>query len=135
MSGQNYSTFVSKHSINFFDCAEAYGSRQAERALGIALHVNGRRHEAVIATKFGRHAPLWETDDPTGAQVVYDGRAVDAALRRPGRFDREVHFADASEPDEVGEEGVEGFGGSSAGGTILLSTTSAMKTAMIPAEI
>ena len=43
--------------INFFDCAEAYGAnRQAEQALGKALM--GRRHEAIIATKFGVHAAL-----------------------------------------------------------------------------
>lgn len=67
--------------INFFDCAEAYGGRQAERALGEAFEACGRRQEAVIATKFGRHAPLWETDDPSGGQVVYDGLAVEGALR------------------------------------------------------
>ena len=44
--------------INFFDCAEAYGKdNTAERALGAALI--GRRSEAVIATKFGKHKPLW----------------------------------------------------------------------------
>eukprot|EP00930_Biecheleria_cincta_P082391 TRINITY_DN72129_c0_g1_i1.p1 TRINITY_DN72129_c0_g1~~TRINITY_DN72129_c0_g1_i1.p1 ORF type:complete len:373 (-),score=70.41 TRINITY_DN72129_c0_g1_i1:50-1126(-) len=47
--------------INFFDCAEAYGKdNMAERALGTAL--KGRRHEAVVTSKFGKHLPLWECD-------------------------------------------------------------------------
>ena len=67
--------------INFFDCAEAYGAdRQAERALGAALAASGRRDEAVIASKFGTHVALWETEDPTGEQRRYDGAAVAAAL-------------------------------------------------------
>lgn len=66
--------------INFFDCAEAYGGGHAEVAFGAALRKCGRRNEAVIASKFGKHKPLWETDDPTGAQTVYDGDAVDKAL-------------------------------------------------------
>src|SRR5690606_34062802 len=37
--------------INFFDTADIYGGTQSEIYLGRAL--SGRRHEAVIATKFG----------------------------------------------------------------------------------
>ena len=37
--------------INFFDTADAYGTGHSEEVLGRAL--KGRRHEAVIATKFG----------------------------------------------------------------------------------
>lgn len=67
--------------VTFFDTAEAYGAdRQAERALGAALASCGRRNEVVIATKFGTHAPLWTTDDPTGAARLYDGAAVEGAL-------------------------------------------------------
>ena len=66
---------------NFFDCAEAYGpNNQAERAFGEALRACGRRDEAVIASKFGKHKALWETSDPTGEQAVYDGDAVARAL-------------------------------------------------------
>ena len=45
--------------------------RQAEKALGIALQ--GKREHAVIASKFGRHVALWETDDPTGAEALAGG--------------------------------------------------------------
>ena len=49
--------------INFFDCAEAYGKDNcAEKALGLALKKNGRRKEAVIASKFGKHLPHWESE-------------------------------------------------------------------------
>lgn len=70
--------------INFFDCALGYGGGQAERALGEAL--KGRREEAIIATKFGRHKPLWELDSlPAGAPssawcTVFDGEMVTAAI-------------------------------------------------------
>lgn len=37
--------------INFFDTADAYGLGESERVLGEAI--KGRRHEAIIATKFG----------------------------------------------------------------------------------
>jgi aryl-alcohol dehydrogenase-like predicted oxidoreductase len=67
--------------INFFDCAEAYGvNRQAEQTLGKALHDSGRRHEAIIASKFGVHKALWETDDPTGDQKVYSGTDITTAI-------------------------------------------------------
>ena len=68
--------------ISFFDCAEAYGKdRRAERAFGAALRACGaKRDEIVVTSKFGVHAPLWETDSPTGAQTVYDGDAVARAL-------------------------------------------------------
>ena len=59
--------------INFFDTAEAYGvdgDRSSEHMLGVALQ--GRRHEAVIATKFGFHAGE--------NQRVYDGEMVTAAI-------------------------------------------------------
>lgn len=47
--------------INFFDCAEAYGKNNcAERALGTAL--KGKRDKVIIASKFGKHLPLWECD-------------------------------------------------------------------------
>lgn len=40
--------------INFMDCAEAYNNNQAERALGVALRTLGRRHDVVLASKFGK---------------------------------------------------------------------------------
>lgn len=67
--------------INFFDCALGYGGGAAERALGKALQ--GRRHEAIIATKFGKHQPLWtlKPNAPSSEWcTVYDGEMVSAAI-------------------------------------------------------
>jgi len=67
--------------INFMDCALGYGGGQAERALGKAL--KGRRHEAIIATKFGKHDPLWtlKPNAPSSEWCkVYDGEMVSAAI-------------------------------------------------------
>eukprot|EP00929_Paragymnodinium_shiwhaense_P018925 TRINITY_DN13065_c0_g1_i1.p1 TRINITY_DN13065_c0_g1~~TRINITY_DN13065_c0_g1_i1.p1 ORF type:complete len:406 (-),score=48.92 TRINITY_DN13065_c0_g1_i1:106-1323(-) len=80
--------------INFLDCAEAYGKdRQAEKAVGRALrevYATGEfsRKDVVIATKFGKHAPLWELEDqenqsdlcPGKGQVMHDGAAVTKAI-------------------------------------------------------
>jgi aryl-alcohol dehydrogenase-like predicted oxidoreductase len=67
--------------INFFDCALGYGAGQAERALGKAL--KGRRHEAIIATKFGKHQPLWtlKPNAPSSEWcTIYDGEMISAAI-------------------------------------------------------
>jgi myo-inositol catabolism protein IolS len=67
--------------VNFFDGAEAYGKdNQAEKALGEAIRVSGKREEVIITSKFGKHLPLWETDDPQGAQVSYDAAMITQAL-------------------------------------------------------
>ena len=50
------------------------------RAQGKVLYDSGRRHEAIIATKFGVHSALWETDSPTGAQRVYSGDMIREAI-------------------------------------------------------
>lgn len=62
--------------INFFDTADIYGGTQSEVFLGRALA--GRRHEAVIATKFGM-----EVDpEKKGARPDYVRRAAEDSLRR-----------------------------------------------------
>lgn len=72
--------------VNFIDCAEAYGGHQAERAVGLALQELGtKRSDVVLTSKFGRHAALWETDDPTGGPYVpgeflYTAEGVQTAL-------------------------------------------------------
>ena len=74
---------IARRINRFFDCAEAYGrDNQAERALGTALA--GRRAEAIIASKFGKHKPLWECDGlPEDAMYdVYTKEAIHAALDR-----------------------------------------------------
>ena len=60
--------------INFFDVAPAYGNGKAEQVLGIALQ--GRHHEAIVATKVQLRAG--EMDDVQGA----GSRSVDISLRR-----------------------------------------------------
>lgn len=64
--------------INFFDTADFYGSGQSEEFLGRAL--KDRRHEAIIATKFG----LKMGEGMEGGKPEYVKRALDASLRRLG---------------------------------------------------
>jgi aryl-alcohol dehydrogenase-like predicted oxidoreductase len=67
--------------VNFFDTAEVYGPFTNEELVGRALQ--GRRHEAVIATKFG-----WKIDQNQQRGLELDSRpehileAVDGSLRR-----------------------------------------------------
>jgi len=55
--------------VTFFDTADVYGERRSESFLGAALA--GRRHEVVIATKFG---------NPTGTSPHQRGAT---SSRRP----------------------------------------------------
>ncbi|HEU5208152.1 MAG TPA: aldo/keto reductase [Longimicrobiales bacterium] len=64
--------------ISFFDTADRYSAGRSEEYLGRALR--GRRHEALIATKFGK--PVG--DAPASATAAYIRQAVDASLRRLG---------------------------------------------------
>ena len=67
--------------IDFFDTADAYGRGHSERILGQALA--GRRHRAVIATKFGE--PFDEQSGERTAEELspaYIRRACQASLRR-----------------------------------------------------
>jgi aryl-alcohol dehydrogenase-like predicted oxidoreductase len=67
--------------IDFFDTADVYGCGRSERVLGEALR--GRRHRAVVATKFGL-----TFDEGTGRMTgadddpAYVRRACEASLRR-----------------------------------------------------
>jgi aryl-alcohol dehydrogenase-like predicted oxidoreductase len=62
--------------INFFDTADIYGAGQSEEFLGKALR--GRRHQAVMATKFGMK--LGEAEG--GANSSYIRKSLDGSLRR-----------------------------------------------------
>lgn len=64
--------------INFFDTADVYGDGQSEAFICRAL--GSRRHEAIIATKFGSHMP----EQGQGAAPDYIRTAVEASLRRLG---------------------------------------------------
>jgi aryl-alcohol dehydrogenase-like predicted oxidoreductase len=82
--------------INFFDTADMYGGTNSERFLGKAL--GERRHEAVIATKFGLRA---SEEFPGGAKPEYVRRAADASLKRLNvdRIDLyQLHKPDPSVP-------------------------------------
>ena len=67
--------------INFFDTADVYGCGHSEEVLGRALE--GRRDEAVVATKFGL---LFDEDARTGSgadtSVAYIRKACERSLRR-----------------------------------------------------
>jgi aryl-alcohol dehydrogenase-like predicted oxidoreductase len=83
--------------INFIDTADVYGD--SEDFIGQALE--GRRHEAVLATKFGGQVGL----DPTnkGASARWIVQAVEGSLRRL-RTDHidlyQLHFPDEESPLE-----------------------------------
>ena len=86
------------HGVNFFDTADTYGLGQSERTLGKAL--KGRRHEAVIATKFGVHAKK-------GTPTFYDNSREWIKSSVEGSLDRlqtdyidlyQVHYRDGKTP-------------------------------------
>lgn len=62
--------------VNFFDTADVYGRTRSEEFLGRALR--GRRHRAVIATKFGMKLD----DDHQGARPEYVLQAAEDSLKR-----------------------------------------------------
>lgn len=64
--------------VNFFDTADAYNETRSEEFLGSALRA--RRHEAVIATKFGKKA----LEAGWGGSAAYIRKAIDGSLRRLG---------------------------------------------------
>src|SRR5215813_6720921 len=65
--------------INFFDTADVYGNGQSEEFIGRTLGKQ-RRHEAIIATKFGNHME----GQGRGASPAYIRQAAEASLRRLG---------------------------------------------------
>lgn len=86
------------HGVNFFDTADTYGLGQSERTLGKAL--KGRRHEAVVATKFGVHAKK-------GTPTFYDNSREWIKSSVEGSLDRlqtdyidlyQVHYRDGKTP-------------------------------------
>src|SRR5215467_14804638 len=82
--------------INFFDTADIYGSTKSEEFLGKALA--GRRHEAVIATKFGMRV---NASRQGGARPDYIRQSVEGSLKRLGtdRIDLyQLHTPDPKVP-------------------------------------
>ena len=80
--------------INLFDTADAYGNGTSESFLGETL--GARRHQVVIATKFG-----WGSPSGTSRRTI--SRTVEASLKRL-RTDTidlyQVHFPDPNTPIE-----------------------------------
>src|ERR1700675_5166995 len=66
--------------ISFFDTADIYGDWTSETLLGRAL--GDRRHEVVVATRFGNAAP--PPPAPLGGSRRYVIGAVEASLQRLG---------------------------------------------------
>jgi aryl-alcohol dehydrogenase-like predicted oxidoreductase len=64
--------------INFFDTADGYGKGRAEEILGKALQ--GRRQEAVVATKFFN--PMGPGPNDSGMSRVHIMNAIEDSLRR-----------------------------------------------------
>ncbi|MEX2162497.1 MAG: aldo/keto reductase [Anaerolineales bacterium] len=65
--------------INFFDTADVYGDGHSERVLAQAL--SGRRHQAIIATKFGHFRDAL-TGSPTRGDPQSIVRACESSLQR-----------------------------------------------------
>lgn len=73
-----------EHAVNFFDTADVYGTGRSEAVIGKAL--KGRRHEAVIATKFGFtfDAASRNVFSRVDVSPNYIRSACEASLRRLG---------------------------------------------------
>jgi aryl-alcohol dehydrogenase-like predicted oxidoreductase len=82
--------------VNFIDSSDMYGWGHNEQLLGRAL--KGRRHRAVLATKFG------QVQSPDGKGNLVDGspayvaRACDASLKRLGVDVVDVYFQHRVDP-------------------------------------
>ena len=91
--------------VTFFDTADVYGCGHSERVLGRALE--GRRDEAVIATKFGL---LFDEDARAGsgadASPDYVRKACEESLRRLRTDHIDVYQLHAGAEDATSAEGV-----------------------------
>ncbi|HEY5646802.1 MAG TPA: aldo/keto reductase [Pseudomonadales bacterium] len=86
--------------INFFDTADVYGERTSEVLLGKAL--GARRHDVVIATKFGM--PTGRTPQDRGGSRRYVMRAVEASLKRLGTDYIDLYQLHGPDPETPVEE-------------------------------
>jgi aryl-alcohol dehydrogenase-like predicted oxidoreductase len=86
--------------INYFDTANSYGIGKSEEMLGTAL-AGGRRHDAIIATKFGNR--MADGPNDVGASRTSIVRACEGSLRRlkTDYIDLyQLHWPDRSTPIE-----------------------------------
>ncbi len=79
--------------ITFFDTADVYGSTKSEEFLGRALA--GRRHRAIIATKFG----MAVDEQRRGARPAYVRRACEDSLERLGTDWIDLYQLHQPDPD------------------------------------
>lgn len=86
--------------INFFDTANSYTSGESERLLGDLLHE--RRHDVVIATKFGNRVGTGPNDG--GASRAHILRAVEDSLRRLRTDYLDVYYVHHIDPRTPAEE-------------------------------
>src|SRR5690348_5222261 len=90
--------------INFLDTADMYGMGRNEELVGRAIR--GRRHEVVLATKFGN------VRSPEGKFLGVDGRpeyvkqACEASLRRLGVEQIDLYYQHRVDPSVPIEENV-----------------------------
>jgi aryl-alcohol dehydrogenase-like predicted oxidoreductase len=95
--------------VDFFDTSDMYGPHTNEVLLGKAL--NGRRDEAVIATKFGI---VRDPDDPTTRAIngrpEYVRQACEGSLQRLGTDHIDLYYQHRVDPDTPIEETIGAMG-------------------------
>ncbi len=89
--------------INFFDSSDAYWNTRHEVLLGRA--VQGRRHKALIATKFG-NIDLPDGRKATNGKPEYVFQCCDASLKRLGIDVIDVYYLHRVDPNTPIEETV-----------------------------
>ena len=96
--------------MNFFDTADAYGPWRNEELVGRALE--GRRDQAVIATKFGEHAlGARARGSASAAQPDYVRSACDASLKRLGIDTIDLYYQHRVDPEMPIEDTVGAMAG------------------------
>ena len=95
--------------ITLFDTSDAYGPFASEEFLGLALR--GRRHEAVIATKFGIQVDL-KTKRSIGVcgRPEYVRQSCEASLKRLGIEEIDLYYYHRVDPNVPIEETVGAMG-------------------------
>jgi aryl-alcohol dehydrogenase-like predicted oxidoreductase len=89
--------------ITFFDTADMYGPMSNERLLGRALQ--GRRHQAVIATKFGNEIGAdGQLARRVNGRPEYLRTALDASLQRLGVETIDLWYQHRVDPEVPAEE-------------------------------
>jgi aryl-alcohol dehydrogenase-like predicted oxidoreductase len=88
--------------VNFFDTSDIYGKGGGESEIYLGRALAGRRHEAVIATKFG--VPTGTGPNDRGGSRRYVMRAAEASLKRLGTDHIDVYLQHEPDPTTPIEE-------------------------------